>query len=473
MSSVRPAVLSGTWYPGHPDELRATIDRFLRGAEPQRRPAGRARVAVAPHAGYSYSGATAGKVYGLLAGSRPRRVFILAPSHRTPLARITLTDDSAFATPLGDVPVDTDLVAELAAADPFTIDAGAHREEHAVEIQLPFLQRALENGFRIVPALVPPLEPARRRAAAARLAGACDGDDLVVVSTDFTHYGATYGYVPFRDEIPTRLEQLDTGAILRILEHDAEGLLQYGRETGITMCGIHAAALALTAPPPAGYEAELLDYRRSADAGGDWRLSVSYAAILVAAAVSTRAERALLLEIAYDSAAAAARGEPPPDPRALARERGVALEPLLGRPRGAFVTLTRGGRLRGCIGYVDPIKPLIDAVADNARSAAVADPRFPALTEAELDELRIEISILTEPRAIDGPQSIDIGRHGIVLAKYGRRAVFLPQVAREQGWDRKTTLTQLALKAGLPHDGWKSGAEFAIFEAEILGEPSD
>jgi AmmeMemoRadiSam system protein A len=131
------------------------------------------------------------------------------------------------------------------------------------------------------------------------------------------------------------------------------------------------------------------------------------------------------------------------------------------------VTLTRHGTLRGCIGYIEGIKPLVEAVVDNGAAAATADPRFPAVSADELPEIRVEVSALTPLCDVDGPDAIVIGRHGIVLEHAGRRAVFLPQVAPDQGWDLPTTLTQLALKAGLAPDAWRQDCRFQVFEAEI------
>ena len=182
----------------------------------------------------------------------------------------------------------------------------------------------------------------------------------------------------------------------------------------------------------------------------------------------TADEQRFLRSLARLAVQAAVKGERPPDAHALAAAAGLPLEPRLTARRGAFVTLTSGGRLRGCIGYIEGVKPLIDAVADNGRSAAVRDPRFPAVTPEELDDLDLEISALTPLVEVAGPDDIVIGRHGVCLAKGGRQAVFLPQVAPVQGWDRDTTLTQLALKAGLGPDGWRQGAEFRVFEAHVF-----
>ncbi len=180
------------------------------------------------------------------------------------------------------------------------------------------------------------------------------------------------------------------------------------------------------------------------------------------------AEKEFLIDIANRAVTAAVRDKAAPDAQALAQERGINLSGRLSQSRGAFVTLTMDGHLRGCIGYIQGSNPLFEAVADNGRSAAVSDPRFPPVSEPELARLELEISALTPLRSIDGFEEIQIGVHGILLSKSGRQSVFLPQVASEQGWDVKTTLTQLALKAGLAPDAWASGAKFQVFEAEIF-----
>ncbi len=179
-------------------------------------------------------------------------------------------------------------------------------------------------------------------------------------------------------------------------------------------------------------------------------------------------ERSYLRDLAWRAVEAAARGEPPPDPEAVAREHGLPPDPRLLAPRGAFVTLHSGPRLRGCIGTIVGREPIGPAVADSARAAAVEDPRFAPLSPDELSNISLEVSALTPLREVDGPGAIELGRHGILLAKQGRQAVFLPQVAGEQGWDLATTLAQLCRKAGLPTDAWREGARFHVFEAEVF-----
>lgn len=184
----------------------------------------------------------------------------------------------------------------------------------------------------------------------------------------------------------------------------------------------------------------------------------------------TAPEKAFLLRLARAAADAAATGGEPPDAMSLAAAELGAVTPSLAEERGAFVTLTAGGRLRGCIGYIEGIKPLLQAVADNARSAAIGDPRFSPVRSGEMDRIHIEISALTPLRDVGGPDEIEIGRHGILLSKGRARAVFLPQVAPEQGWNLETTLDHLSLKAGLGPDAWREGARFQVFEAEVFAE---
>ncbi|MBC8426583.1 AmmeMemoRadiSam system protein B [bacterium] len=277
---TRPAALAGSWYPGDAGALAAEVARFIAAAEPADAPAGVPVALLAPHAGYVYSGPVAGRGYGLLSGRSYDRVFVLAPPHRFALSRVSYPGVTAYATPLGEIAVDREVCDRLAGCAAFVCEPAAHAQEHAEEIQLPFLQTVLAPAPPIVPLLVPPLSGALRREAAAALGPWCDGRSLFVISTDLTHFGASYGYVPFRSDIPEKLRRLDMGALDAILAWDAARLLDYGRETGITMCGLEAAALVLSLPWPARPRTALVDYARSADRDRDYTFSVSYAALL-------------------------------------------------------------------------------------------------------------------------------------------------------------------------------------------------
>jgi len=143
-------------------------------------------------------------------------------------------------------------------------------------------------------------------------------------------------------------------------------------------------------------------------------------------------------------------------------------DPTLRTPGAVFVTLTRAGALRGCIGFVHAIRPLAEAIAHCAASAATGDPRFPPVTARELPEIRIEISVLSPLRPAADPADIRVGVHGLHISKDNRHGLLLPQVATEFGWDRETFLRQVCAKAGLPQDAWRRGADLQVFTVERI-----
>jgi AmmeMemoRadiSam system protein A len=176
----------------------------------------------------------------------------------------------------------------------------------------------------------------------------------------------------------------------------------------------------------------------------------------------TAEERKLLLKAAREAIEAGLAGNRP--------ARGGGQGGLAER-HGAFVTLTRGGRLRGCIGFVFADRPLLDTVREAAQAAAFHDPRFPPLRASELPEIRLELSVLSEPRAVSSPEEIQVGQHGLIVRRGPRSGLLLPQVATEYGWDRDTFLSHTCLKAGLPEASWREpGTEIEIFGAEVFGD---
>lgn len=181
----------------------------------------------------------------------------------------------------------------------------------------------------------------------------------------------------------------------------------------------------------------------------------------------TADDRKALLVLARKTMALAMEGRAPETPE----EVGIVPSEAMMQRMGGFVTLTMDGELRGCIGEIFPRRPLAQVVLDHALSAAFDDPRFPPLTVAELPRVRIEISALTPPVPVASSRDIEIGRHGMVLELGNRSAVFLPQVAPEQGWDLPTTLAALSQKAGLCNDAWKDPrVRFTVFEALVFHE---
>lgn len=476
---VRESALAGTWYPGDAATLQKTVDGLLDGAHPHPME-GTVRALIVPHAGYVYSGETAAAAFAQVRGGKYRRVIVLAPSHHAAFNGLAVADVDAFQTPLGEIPLDTEAVAELLGSGLVHADPGAHAQEHAIEIELPFLQRALSPGWKLVPILVGDLSESDYPATADLLRPLADAQTLVVVSSDFAHFGARFGYLPFPadGQAAERIRALDDGAIGQILARDGPGLLDYQDRTGITICGYRPLALLLYMLP-ADARVERLGYATSGELTGDWRNSVSYAAFAVSspqpisstrvasAAAETRngfgnGDLERLHGIAVIGIRRAVLGQSEV-PDGEIRAAGDGLPPSLETHAGAFVTLWKNGELRGCVGHVPNDLPLYQAVLESSVNATRNDYRFTPVRAEELQGLEVEVSVLTPPRPIASADEFRIGEQGITLSKDGHYALYLPEVATTMGWDRETTLGQLALKAGLPADAWREGADLEVF----------
>ncbi|MCX7847477.1 MAG: AmmeMemoRadiSam system protein B [bacterium] len=471
-SRVRPSAIAGRWYSDDPQALRQEllgylnrVDKLLSNVT--------VRALVAPHAGYAYSGLCAAYAFRQLHQRPIERVFILGPSHHMHVRGASVDEVDAYETPLGLVPVDRAALAALRAHPLVHAIPAAHSREHSLEIELPFLQLVLTN-FRIVPLIIGDLSPDEARQLGAHLRSLLGPRDLIVASTDFTHYGPAFGYAPFRDKIRDRLTQLDMGAAERVLARDINGMFRYAAETGITWDGVTVCAV-MAAALPDNIQAQLLKYYKSGDADNDYRHSVSYVAIAFfeptpapspttseTPSLSSQ-EKQTLLRIARDTLEAHVRGKPLPD------LSSYDLTPRLRTKTGAFVTLHKHGQLRGCIGYIEGRAPLAQTVQENACNAATRDPRFPPVQPAELKDIDIEISVMSPLHKAASPSDVIPGVHGVLLKKGLHQGVFLPQVATEQGWDRETFLRHLGLKAGLDVNAYKT-AELWLFTAEVFGE---
>ena len=461
---------AGSWYPDDPEELR----KFFREVSAETEPDPETIALVMPHAGYLYSGTAAGQAAARVKGLAFERVIVLAPSHRAYLKdQLCLPDASYFSTPLGKVPVDTDAVETLLRNGHFLRDDRIHRNEHSTQLEIPFLQFMLQPGFRLLPVIVGICGKETLEDAACALKPLIDEKTLVVASSDFTHYGKDYGYVPFVHDVRESLKALDMGAFHFIERKSPDDFRTYLEKTEATICGSHPIELLLRLLPDDAV-CRLESYYTSGEMTGDFRNSVSYVGASFTGTWSggkaetaegelTETDKRLLLALAR---ATIARKFDPERPLPDLSE----LSPAAKKKMGAFVTLNIDRRLRGCIGEILPVRPLVKAVAGRALDAAFRDPRFYPLREEELGRVTIEISALTPPHHVDSWRDIEIGRHGILLQKGNAGAVFLPQVAPEQGWGLEETLVHLSMKAGLDPDAWKNGAEFDVFEAVVFHE---
>jgi AmmeMemoRadiSam system protein B/AmmeMemoRadiSam system protein A len=450
--SLRKPVWAGTFYDADKARLAARLERDLADAAPAPVP-GEIRALIVPHAGYAYSGRIAAFGYKLVQGGDYETVVILGPSHRVGFEGASVWPEGGFETPLGLAAVDADAARRLNQAAGFRFRTEAHAEEHSVEVQVPWIQTVLPRA-KIVPVVMGlPSEKTMRALASALAELGKVRKILVVASTDMSHYLKKSEANALDLDTAELVRTLKTGPLLRRIERNEN-----------RMCGGAAVLAALFYAQKTGaVRVDILKYADSSEAGASADGVVGY----MAAAVSTTAEFTLsdgqkkeLLALARRTLESFVKdGAVPPFETTDVR---------LSDPRGAFVTLTKKGELRGCIGFMEPLAPLFKAVQQCAVYASSEDPRFPPVTAPELKDIAIEISVLTPPRKIDDPNLVQVGRHGLVMSRGGRRGVLLPQVATENGWNREEFLSQCCLKAGLPPDAWKKGATIEVFEAIVF-----
>jgi AmmeMemoRadiSam system protein B/AmmeMemoRadiSam system protein A len=488
----RPAV-AGSFYPERGESLRRAIQAFLAEA----RPAGTQTpiAIVAPHAGYVYSGQIAADAYASARAHDYDVIVILGTNHTSGrFSRVSIWPDGGYRTPLGVAKIEVEVAAELMARDDaFTFEPSVHTREHSVEVQVPFVQECFPET-PILAAIVgrPDLELCERfgRALADVLR---DRNALIVASADLSHYPGYEDANRVDRETLDALIRLDPGVLQETIRAQERAGVP-----GLSTCACGEApilAMIFAARALGATRATVISYANSGDSVmGDHERVVGYGAVCVTSGSPEEFEKS--------KESGATEGEPggasggarlhedtwpelgPADREwllAFARESirrafetGVAplprdLAPALRRKQGAFVTLEKHGELRGCIGHMEADLPVTQVVGQMALAAAFSDRRFPPLRRSELDEIDIEISLLTpaRPAPVD---AIVIGRDGVVLEKNRRSAVFLPYVAVEQGWDLQQTLDRLCQKAGLGPGCWREGAELSTFQSEVFGE---
>ena len=434
MSTIRPAAVAGLFYPGEPEVLRHTLADLLAQAATDG-PATAPKALIVPHAGYVYSGPVAASAYARLAAlrGRIRRVVLLGPTHRVWVKGLALPDAERFATPLGEVTLDRAGMRQLEGLPQVVRSAAAHALEHSLEVQLPFLQTVL-GDFELLPLAV-------GEATADEVAGVLEtvwgGDEtLIVISSDLSHF------------LPdARAREVDGGTVEAILALDSH--LSHEQACGATpVNGLLRAARRHHLHPVA------LDVRNSSDTAGDPERVVGYASFAFvpeAGADQPAAEEKgrTLLELARSEIAAKLGHE------IIRPAEGIWLQ----TPGASFVTLTRQGELRGCIGSLEAHRPLGVDVRENAIAAAFRDPRFMPLTRAEFGDVRVEVSLLSPTEAMTVASEADalaaLRPHvdGVVFEYQNFRSTFLPQVW-EQLPDPAQFLAYLKRKAGLPMDFW-------------------
>jgi MEMO1 family protein len=452
---VKHANVAGQFYPGDKNELSKDIDGYLKdynviGGE------GELIAIIVPHAGYQYSGKVAAYAYKQLTNKNFDTVIIMGPSHYTTFDGLSVIPSGEYETPLGRVKIDKEMAASLMACDPkIKYFKEAFDREHSVEVQIPFLQKTLKN-FKIVPVVFgyQSIENCNILAQAI-LKSTGKKRVLLIASTDLSHYHTS--------EVSSTM---DAAAIDAISKGDLNTLVQKLASGECELCGYGPVITAMMAVDQLYANSyEILKYADTGDVTGDKSSVVGYlsAAIYRRPLVLDDSEKTRLLEIARKTLESYLSTKQTPD--------FMIYEKELQQKYGVFVTLTKNGQLRGCIGYLKPVKPLYSAVTDMAIAAATEDTRFTAVTTEELPDIKIEISVLSPMQAITSTSEVIVGKDGILIENGGQSGVFLPQVATENKWTREQFLENVCYKAGLPVTALKDpNTRLYIFTADVFKE---
>lgn len=453
---VRKAVFAGAFYDANPSRLSSQIDSFLEKVTLPVFSCQDLFALIVPHAGYVWSGKVAAHGYKLVKGRDYETVVIIGPSHQYGFEGCSIYLKGGWETPLGVATIDEAFAAGLSKATRFSYIAEAHQEEHSVEVQVPFIQKILPKA-KIVPIIMGyPSERTIQVLAEGLVRVLSTKKALVVVSTDMSHY------------FPKKKANVTDSQTIALVRSLQVPLLIRKVEAGENiLCGGGPVAAALVAfQKNKGGKVEILKYADSSTTGGPEDRVVGYFAAGLCRGEQapqfslSSEEKTELLNLARNAIHLFVKEQ-----RTLEYE---TKNPRFLEPRGAFVTLKKKGVLRGCIGFIEPVLPLFQAIVQAAIYAASEDPRFPKVSREELKELEIEISVLTPLKKIQNFKEIQVGKHGLVIAKGDQKGLLLPQVAVEFNWSRETFLEQVCLKAGLPENAWKEGAEIFVFEAIVF-----
>jgi len=496
-AETKEADLAGSWYPVSKAELENQLKGYLDAAKPEK-VTGDILAIIVPHAGYQYSGPVAAYGYkavmdkgikGIDKGKEGiRTVIILGFSHRKLFDGIAILDKGSWKTPLGDVKIDEALAKDILSKNQIVkSNTGLFREENSVEMQIPFIQVALEDS-RIVPIAFGTQNYEDALSLSDTLASLLKDrtDILIVASTDMSHYH------PYEEANSIDKHTINTLSRLKAKEFYDEGRLGL-----CELCGLLPVTTALLVAERLGYDKiKTLKYANSGDITGDKGKVVGYLSAVIykdeialspsaprndekvsrprndviektKSNMLNDAQRKRLLQIARESITSYVKDGK--------RKQFSESDPLLNQPMGAFVTLHEDGELRGCIGNMVGQGPLYNTVADMAIEAATGDPRFSRMSAQEIDKIDIEISVLSPLQKVKSADEIKIPGHGVIVRRDFRSGVYLPQVATETGWNKEEFLTSLcAHKAGLKPDAWKDPAtELYTFTAEVFGERKD
>ena len=465
---VRPATQAGRFYESDARLLSHEVDSLL-ARHAQRSDDEDVAALIVPHAGYYFSGSVAASAYARLNPEKKyKRIFLLGPSHHEWLDGASVNGEvDYYATPLGDVKVDRETARQLIKTDSvFSCQPKAHDREHCLEVQLPFLQRHLGEVPPIVPIIISTNDFSKLKRMAEVLKPWFTEENLFIISSDFSHYPS------YEDayEVDTKTgEAVASGDVEQFIATIEANARSGKRNLATSACG-EFPIITLMLMLNGQYQVKHIMYQNSGDIGDhDHSRVVGYHSFAFIRNGQTRTnteftlsyeEKQMLKKIAYTSIKDSLNGKP--------ISMFNVQSSILNQKCGAFVSLHKQGRLRGCIGHFGEDVPLHEIVAEMARAAAFEDPRFPPVHREELGDIDIEISVLTPMRRIQSLDDFQLHKHGIYIRKGYRSGTFLPQVADEVNWTKEEFVGHCSQdKAGLGWNGWRD-AELYVYEAIVF-----
>ena len=469
----RKAYAAGRFYTDNPAALKTQLQQMFAKAEPRREGASPLAIVV-PHAGYLYSGEVAASGFNQIDPNRKfEHIFVIGSSHTTAFQGASVYCDGNYETPLGIVKVDTELAKKLVSENKILKSyVEPHLYEHSLEVELPFLQVHLKNDFRIVPIILGPSTGDTPQKLAAALKPYLNGKNLFVISSDFSHYPRYDRAEKIDHETAEAIQTNKPSKLIAILQdHEKKNIP--GLSTSLCGWSSVLTLLYMTEDMPK-ISADLIQYKNSGDSPyGEKDKVVGYCSLAFGQGEPkskstdfsiSQEDKKYLLKLARETITEFVKKG-----TTLAVDQ-AKLSQIMNTPCGAFVTLNKDGKLRGCIGRFNPEKPLWKVVQTMAIAAATQDYRFDPVTSGEISQLEIEISVLTPLKRITSADEFILGKQGIYIKKGNQTGTFLPQVAAQTGWSKEEFLGHCAQdKAGIGWNGWKS-AELYTYEALVFKE---
>ena len=467
--NTRKAAVAGQFYPaGREEAIRELNQYFSPFRDCQQRDD--IRAVIVPHAGWVFSGEVAASAFARINPEKVYdRIFLIGPSHHIYLDAASVdTASTHYCTPLGEVEVDRAVCQELAKNDKlFKYDKKAHLHEHCLEVELPFLQYHLKTMPPIVPVVIATDDIPKLIELNEALMPYFNERNLWVISSDFSHY-PDYDDA-YKVDLRTA-EAITSGNVQMLANIIDRNEREHIKGLSTSACGLSAIfTLLFCSHRDSTIKVEHIMYRNSGDSQyGEKERVVGYNSFIVYPEKHdpqdfslTKEEMRTLLEIARESITSACHHQPMPH---------LDITYNLTKQLGAFVTLHKNDSLRGCIGHFGEDIPLYQIVEEMARAAAFEDPRFPKVTADELEDIVIEISVLTPLRRIQNADEFVYGKQGIYMRKGYHSGTFLPQVAHEVDWTKEEFLGHCARdKAGIGWNGWRD-ADLYTYEAIIFEE---